>query len=54
MIFNRYTQNRNIGKPNNKFLPQKKTMGLKRLARIGYGHLYLRAENLRFINNYVI
>ena len=30
-----------------------KPKGLKRIAKIGYGHLCLREENLSFINNYI-
>jgi hypothetical protein len=31
-----------------------KPKGLNRLAKISYGHLYLREENVSFINNYII
>jgi hypothetical protein len=27
---------------------------IKKIAKIDYGHLCLREENIRFINNYII
>jgi hypothetical protein len=31
-----------------------KPKGINRIAKIGYGHIFLREENLSFINNYII
>jgi len=31
-----------------------KLKGLNRIAKMGYDHLWLREENLSFINNYII
>jgi hypothetical protein len=31
-----------------------KPKGINRIAKIGYGHLYLREEDLSFIKKYII
>jgi hypothetical protein len=35
-------------------LEARKPKGLNRITKIGYGHLFLREENLIFIDNYII
>jgi hypothetical protein len=37
----------------NEVLGAIKPKGLNRIAKIGYGHLCLKQENLSFINNYI-
>ena len=49
ITFIRYAQNRKIGKTNNlNFLGAIKPKGLNRIAKIGYGHIYLRGVNISF------
>ena len=50
-----YVQSRKLGTANNlKGFGSSKPKGLNRIAKIGYGHLCLREENIRFNNNLII
>jgi hypothetical protein len=52
---NHYVKIRKFWKENNlKGFGASKPKGLNRIAKIGYGHLCLREENLSFNNNLII
>jgi hypothetical protein len=49
-----YAHNQKIWKPNNlKAFGASKPKGLNRIAKIGYGQIFLRDENLYFYNQIV-
>jgi hypothetical protein len=52
ITFIRYAQNRK--RFESQVLGSIKPNGLNRIAKTGQGYLYLRKENLSFINNYII